>query len=76
VRAPGGAPAAAAENGDDRDQDYDYTVTAHGAAAKTLAALLTTLRATPKSQTRSRAVRRDQTPEVRPWEIRAERSPE
>jgi hypothetical protein len=58
--------------GDDGDEDYDVIVTSHGAAAKTLAALLTTLRATPKSQTLSRAARRDQTPENRPWEIKAD----
>ena len=58
--------------GDDGDEDYDGIVAAHGAAAKTLVQLLATLRATPKSQIRSRAVRREQTPEVRPWEIKAD----
>jgi hypothetical protein len=62
-----------------RAQEQDDTkaaveiVTAHGVVAKNVAYLLTQLRATPRSQLRSRAAgsRLDQTPESRPWEIKA-----
>src|SRR5262249_38300055 len=46
---------------------------AHGATAKNLAFLLTQLRATPRSRivSRTAGAQVEQTPKLRPWEIRA-----
>jgi hypothetical protein len=57
----------------DWSEDADALVAIHGVTAKTVAYLLTQLRATPRSQLRSRAAGSlmEQVPQLRPWEIRS-----
>jgi hypothetical protein len=59
----------------DRDsgEDADAIASLHGVSAKTIAYLLSQLRATPRSRivSRSAGPQFDQAPKSRPWEIRA-----
>jgi hypothetical protein len=59
----------------DEDDDGEAAILAsqHGVMAKNVVYLLTQLRATPRTQLRSRTAgsRAEQAPEARPWEIRA-----
>ena len=59
----------------DRDsgEEADALVVEHGVTAKTVAHLLTQLRATPRSRIAARAAgpQVEQTPKLRPWEIRS-----
>jgi hypothetical protein len=54
--------------GHDRGKEFDELVSAHAEAAKLVATLMGTLRATPRSRTRTRAVNADKVPIERPWE--------
>ena len=57
----------------DSGEDADAIAALHGASAKTIAYLLSQLRATPRSRivSRSAGPQFDEAPKSRPWEIRA-----
>jgi hypothetical protein len=59
--------------GQDGSEEADALAAAHSATAKTVAYLLTQLRATPRSRVVSRDAgpKVEETPQARPWEIQA-----
>jgi hypothetical protein len=54
--------------GQDHGEDAEALIKGHAEAAKLVSALMTTLRATPRSRIRSRAADADKVPISRPWE--------
>jgi hypothetical protein len=63
--------------GHGEDEALDQVAVQHGITAKVVARLLTELRATPRSRLTSRAAATaaEETPVIRPWEIRATSTP-